>query len=207
MKRNYIAELKEAGLSLRTIEAETGISHQRLSEFFTGRKSLSSTSKAYEALRNANRRVGYQKLRREGMVRLADNRTRPFTGAEARKYRRAFTSPEVHHAQSTKKVSHMRIEKHVFQLKMLAEYEHDKTHERKIIESFSKAHSVKPDTWLIDEDYVSVLGEVDVQEYDETQEMLYEAIRDARGTLGDKDYNWQLVRIIHLEVITYHIGT
>lgn len=205
MKRDYIAELKNQGLSLRAIERETGISHQRLSDYATSKKPLKSSSAQYEKLRNLNRKTSYNKLRKEGVIRTPDNQVKPMTPEMAKRYRRTLSSPETYTSQSTKKVQHTKINADTMQLKMLAEYQHEVTHEKRLVESFSKAHkNARLDPSEITEDYIELMGETDVVDYDETQELVAEAIKDAQGTLGDS--NWFLIRIIDVEVITYQIG-
>lgn len=193
MKRNYISELKSQGLSLREIERQTGINHRRLSEYVTGKKPLKSSSKAYETLRNINRKTSYNQLRQQGMA------TR-----EADKYRRIVSSPKTYQHKSTRSVKHTRIDKTMYQLKMLAEYSEAKSHEKRIIESFSFAHASKPDTWDISSDFIDEMGELDVQDYDTNMQMVNEAIRDAQSRLGGS--NWMLERIIDIEVVSYVIG-
>lgn len=193
MKRNYIAELKTQGISLREIERQTGINRKRLSEYNSGKKALKSSTEAYEKLRNLNRKTAYDALRKQGMD--AD---------QADKYRRIVSSPKTYHHQTHRAVTHTRINKTMYQLKMLAEYGEEKTKEKRIIESFSMAHASKPDIREISDDFINEMGETDVSEYDDNQEMVNEAIRDAQSKLGGS--NWYLIRIIDIEVITYQIG-
>jgi len=90
------------------------------------------------------------------------------------------------------------------QIKLLAEYQDEKTEEKRIVESFSKAHAQKPDIKEISADFLDEMGETDHVEYDTMREMVDEAIRDGQARLGGS--NWFLLRIIDIEVITFNIG-
>jgi hypothetical protein len=97
----------------------------------------------------------------------------------------------------------------MYQLKMLAEFENSKTKETRIIECFSLGHK-RIDTPEIKEylsdinEYFDNLSEVDRSEYDDSQELIDEAIRDGQSKLGGS--NWELKRVIDIETITYNIG-
>lgn len=66
--RNYVKELTEYGLSLRQIERDTGIRHQRLSEILKGKKPINSSHPYYNTLRNLSRKTGYKLARDLGLT-------------------------------------------------------------------------------------------------------------------------------------------
>lgn len=209
MKRNYIGELRDQGLSYRKISEETGINSKKLSAYSTGKKALKSSSKEYEVIRNANRRIAYNKIRREGVTfSKKTGKVLPMSSREASMRRRTFTSPKTHYIQNPpRQVAHPKIQKNMYQLRLLAEYEHDKTHEVKLIESYSYAHASKPDTFNMGSDeFISDMGELNVAKYDDDQTMFFEAINEARSKCGSDFYSWNLKRILEIEVISYHIG-
>jgi len=169
--RNYVQELHELGKTYSELAQETGLSRKTLSLLARGIKQVKSDSETYNIIRNASRRIAYQKIRESGVSATA-----------AGKYRRIALSPETYQHFSTRHVKHTRLEVTMRQLKMLAEFENKKQKQTAIIECFSYGHKrIRDQQTLIDE-----------------------AIRDGQSKLGGS--NWQLKRIIDLEIIKYQIG-
>ncbi len=196
--RNYIRELHENGLSYKQISNETGISTKRLSSFARGLKKLSSKQPEYSIIRNVNRCTAYKKLTESGLSPEAAN-----------KYRRIGLSEQTYSHRSIRQVSHTKINATMNQLKLLAEFENIKTKETRIIECFSLGHkhidTPEIKEYLSDiDDYFEQISEIDRSEYDDSQEMIDEAIRDGQSKLGGS--NWELKRVIDIETITYNIG-
>src|SRR3972149_786714 len=196
--RNYVAELHSAGLPFTEIAKQTGISAKKLSQFARG-KPLKSVSKDYQILRNASRRNAYKIIRESGL-----------TPGEAEKYRRIGLSEKTYHHFTQRVVAHTKLNKTMYQLKMLAEFYNPKTKENRIITCFSMAHSeinIDSFTDFLNtgiEQILDDMSEADAAEYDSNQELIGEAIRDGQSKLGGS--NWELKRIIDVEVIIYKIG-
>lgn len=75
--RNYIAELREAGLSWAELSQETGKSTRQLRRYLTGEAKLRSGTESYETIRNTSRRVTYNLARESiGSKRAAGLRRR-----------------------------------------------------------------------------------------------------------------------------------
>lgn len=208
MKRDYISELRLQGLSLRQIEKQTGIDHRRLSEYSTGKKALKSSSKAYEKIRNFNRKHAYETIKKEGIT--YNNKTHELekiSPQEASKLRRRFYNPEIKLTHRVREVAHTKIHKNMHQLRIYAELQHDKTHEVKLVEGLSDGHADCPDTYMMKSvEFQDEMRETNVEKYDLSQEMFAEAIDDCRSKCGSDYYNWHLKRVLDVEVITYEIG-
>lgn len=201
--RNYVNELHNAGLTFTDIAKQTGISSKKLSQLSRGIKPLKSTSNDYQILRNASRRNAYKLIRESGV-----------TAKDANKLRRIGLSEKTYHHLSIRNVSHTKINKTMYQLKMFAWFINRKTKEIKAPPPngycFSAAHSkinIKDfERFLNDgiDTIIDEMAEADVSEYDSNQELLNEAIRDGQSKLGGS--NWELKSIVDIEVITYKIG-
>jgi len=197
--RNYLKELHDAGLSYNQIAQQTGIERHRVSAIAKGVKTLKSASKEYSTVRNVSRRTAYAKIRESGL-----------SPVEANKYRRIGLSDKTYIHNSARDVAHTKINKQMYQLKMLAEFENLKSHESKIIECFSKAHAKINKKSLINminniADYFTEIEETeDGEEYSSETTLINEAVRDGQSKLGGS--NWQLKRIIDIETIEYNIG-
>lgn len=92
--RNYIGELRDAGLTWAQIARETGKSTRQLRRLATGEAHLKAGTKDYESIRNVSRRVSY-KLTKES-----------FGSERARKYRREALSERVRQRKSVKEVKY-----------------------------------------------------------------------------------------------------
>ena len=189
--RNYVGELHAAGLPFTEIQKQTGINVKKLSRIARDIQSLKASSKDYKILRNTSRRTAYTQLRESGV-----------SAKMANKYRRIGLSQRTYFHETTRNVSHTNINKIMYQLKMLAEFINQKTKERKFPEPdgvcFSLAHAQIDETELSgDADSFNANDEID-------NELINEAIRDGQAKLGGS--NWELLRIVDIEVITYKIG-
>ena len=135
MVRNYLSELRNAGYTIRDLAKEIGISQKRVSAISRGTVSLpKSDTSLYENIRNANRRLAYQKMRREGA-----------TPSMAGAFRRTHTDPAVpvQEREIVRIIEHKQ-ETTRWQLKLVADYYNIKTDERRnYIESYSFAHTDK----------------------------------------------------------------
>ncbi|MAF42978.1 MAG: hypothetical protein CMI54_02240 [Parcubacteria group bacterium] len=127
--RNYIKELTRAGHTARELSGETGLSASALSRYKTGAKVLKSGTKAYETIRNANRRIGYREARKAG---LSSER------ASAR--RRVIFDPDIEAAdfKSTRVIGH-KEDTTRFQMRLIGEFYNYKTKKTRIQQGFSHA--------------------------------------------------------------------
>ncbi len=196
--RNYTNELRQAGKSIKQISELTGINKTKISKLSTGEKVLKSGSKEYQIIRNTSRKVAYKKLRDSGLSAKA-----------ADKYRRIGISERTYIHKSKRNVKHTEINKKMFQLKMLAEYQNIKTKEKRIIESFSNAYSDIDIDGIYDyannlDSYYDDTADIIREDYSSAQEMIAEAVAQAQSKLGGS--NWELLRIIDVETIEYNIG-
>ncbi len=195
--RDYVNELRNTGLTIKQIAKETGISTKKISALSHGLRKLKSGTRDYENIRNLSRRTGYKLMRESG-----------FTSEAASRKRRLVTSEKTYKHSSTKKVKHTKLQGTMQQLKITGEFKNLKTKEKRIVDGVSKARRrIKPE----DVAEVSIENLEDDKEnietfedYPESSKMLQEAIQMAQGKLGGS--NWQLIRIIDIEVITYIIG-
>ena len=130
MRRDWIGELREV-LRVKDIAERTGISQQRLREFYTGKRPFHSKLPEYEKIRNLNRQVAYEKLRKMGASAEIAKRHRrtlfdPYREEPVRKTIR-FLRPEV-------------VPEERQQLRILGIFRHRKTGQVKIQEGFSKVY-------------------------------------------------------------------
>lgn len=197
MKRNYIKELHDSGMSIKKIAQQTGISQKKVSALSHGIGKLSSKTREYENVRNLSRRTAYQEARKSGL-----------TPDAAHKYERIGLSENTYHHHSTKQVHHTKLQGQMQQLKILGEFQNLKTKEKRIVEGVSKARKhISPDDIAeisieqLEDDKENIET---FEDYPESSKMLQEAIQAAQGKLGGS--NWQLIRIIDIETITYNIS-
>lgn len=122
--RNYIGELRDAGLTWDQLSRETGKSSRQLRRYVTGEAKLKSGTSSYEQIRNASRRVSYR-LTKES-----------FGTERARSYRREALSPEVRESKSLKTVKHKEPSTH-WQIRIVGLFRRRSV--TKIAEGFSRA--------------------------------------------------------------------
>ena len=65
MKRDWLGEIKRVK-SVRAIARETGISRYMIDQYIKGKKPLKSGTRHYEKIRNLNRVIGYETMRKHG---------------------------------------------------------------------------------------------------------------------------------------------
>lgn len=198
--RNYVKEIHDAGLTYKELSNRTGISSKKLSRIARGIDKLSSKSSQYNVIRNENRRFAYEILRKSGIAPESAN-----------KYRRIGISSESYTHKRKRTVKHIKIQKTMFQIKILGLFRNMKTGEEKRAEGVSHAREKINTKSFIDfiydndiQETLEELAETIPQEYDDNQELIQEAINSARGHLGGT--NWELIRIIDIEEIEYVIG-
>jgi transcriptional regulator with XRE-family HTH domain len=76
-QRNYIKELHELGLTYKQIAKETGYSRDMVASISIGRRRIpKSSTKRYEAIRNAVRRATYAEARKRGLPSKAARKLR-----------------------------------------------------------------------------------------------------------------------------------
>ena len=161
-RRDWIGELRQH-LYVKEIAERTGISQRRLREFYTGKKELRSDMPEYEKLRNLNRQVAYEKLRRHGA-----------TPEQAKRHRRTLfdpfrKEPETEIKKTVKAEWFPKgVEKH--QIRILGLFRHRKTGERKTAEGYSWARKERNES--IQED---------------------EAIKHAQGQLGSTHWEIEII--------------
>ncbi len=69
--RNYVNELLNNGVSVRTIAKQAGISVRQVNGLSIGMTHFKSGTKAYEAIRNLSRRTEYGQARKTGYKKPA----------------------------------------------------------------------------------------------------------------------------------------
>lgn len=168
--RNYIGELRTRGITLKTIAKGAHISPKKVSDFYHGKLALKSGTKEYEKIRNLSRRTAYGEMRKIGI-----------TSAEARQTRRVAYSPEWQ-PKEKRVIREVKFRQDTtrYQLYVVAEFKHSRTHEVRILKGTSYAH--------LDYDY---------------DRDLKEAIGNIRGQLNDS--HWQLQRVIEYHIIEYKL--
>ena len=173
--RNYLAELKNLGYSLKSISHDTGISSASLSRIKSGIKPLRSTMPEYEVIRNAVRRASYQAAREAGL-------TPRRATAERRALSRIDIQPETVkelYRNTIKEVKHKKDTTR-YQLRLLGRFYNWKTKETKTSQGYSQAYS-----------------NIDIKL------MHGEAVAEAQSHLGGS--NWKLQRVIEQEMMEYRI--
>jgi len=192
--RNYIGELKARGYTLKQLATETGVPSKRLSAAARGISPFRSGSKLYEAVRNANRRLGYREARAAGM-----------TSERASASRRTIFDPELKPIEiTTEKLVKAKQKTTRYQVRLLGEFYNPKEKKTKIQEGFSRAY-LQIDNEKMDEEAVNdarlKLGgtnwelrrviEREIIEYILTGEDAAEAVLnetpDGGGTFGGRD--------------------
>ena len=161
-RRDWIGELRQH-LYVKDIAERTGISQRRLREFYTGKRELRSDMPEYEKLRNLNRQVAYEKLRRHGA-----------SPEQAKRHRRTLLDPHRKEPETENiyLVQQGRIPEGQVrhQLRILGLFRHRMSGERKIAEGFSWAYSKRNES---------------LQEA--------EAIRHAQGRLGSTHWEPEII--------------
>ena len=133
MRRDWIGELREV-IKVKEISQRTGISQRKLREFYTGKRPFHSGLPEYEKIRNLNRQVAYEQLRKLGA-----------SAEVAKKHRRTLFDP-YRKEPVTEVVKSIRPEivpedKH--QLKILGIFRNRQTGEIKIREGYSRAYGTR----------------------------------------------------------------
>jgi len=128
--RNYVAELKQLGYSLKDISGEVGMSAAQLSRIKTGKIKLQSGTKEYETIRNVSRRLSYREARKAGL-----------TSSRASGERRTLISPErrTKESESVREVK-SKQETTRYQMRILALFWNFKTKESQFSQGFSHAY-------------------------------------------------------------------
>ena len=193
--RNYVNELLNNGMSVRTIAKQAGISVRQVNGLSIGMTRLKSGTKAYEAIRNISRRTEYGQARKAGM-----------TAKQASVSRRILLRPETLVKNKTRKVEKSLHGQSFFQLILNGTWQKEHTKKKlfRIINSASAAHhekfDLKPILETFDEGgWEALHGELGYGEAHHTEfgkDAFDECIIQARGQLGDS--NWKLVKINRL---------
>jgi hypothetical protein len=176
--RNYVNELIRIGYSEEAISKQANVSLSHIHKIAIGKVRDKAGTKTYEAIRNANRRIGRQYARQGGM-----------TSQEADKYRREILNPQRKTVHRNTKVYHKSKSNQTYrQYYIFAEftYPEDTTVQNKLAYGFSKS-TKSP--------HVKTLREQAVNN----------AIAKLSG--GFSHYYWQLVPPIIEEGFTTHVLT
>ena len=122
--RNYIGELRDAGLTWAELSRETGKSARQLRRYASGETKLKSSTKVYEQIRDTSRRISYR-LTKES-----------FGTERAVHYRREALSERLRERRSVKEVKHKEPSTH-WQIRIAGLFRRRKV--TKIAEGFSPA--------------------------------------------------------------------
>ena len=130
-RRDWIGELRQH-LYVREIAERTGISQRRLREFYTGKRELRSDMPEYEKLRNLNRQVAYEKLRRLGA-----------TPEQAKRHRRTLFDPfrKEPETEQIRFIAPRHLKEERYQLRILGLFRDRRTGKMDIAEGYSWAQS------------------------------------------------------------------
>ena len=161
-RRDWIGELRQH-LYVREIAERAGISQRRLREFYTGKRELRSDMPEYQKLRNLNRQIAYEKLRRYGA-----------SPEQARQHRRTLLDPHRKEPE-TETIQIVRPERIPIgqvrhQLRILGLFRDRRDGKRQIAEGYSWAYSKRDE---------------------EKQEA--EAIRHAQNRLGSTHWEPEII--------------
>ncbi len=142
--RNYIGELKARGYTLKQLASETGVSSKRLSAAARGISPLRSGTLNYEAVRNANRRLGYREARASGS-----------SSERASALRRTIFDPELEPISSTSsRLVKSKQETTRFQVRLKGDFYNPKEKTTKIETGYSRAY-LEIDNEKMDEEAIN----------------------------------------------------
>lgn len=185
--RNYLLEIRAAGMSRKAIAEQLGISQYKAKQIEQGIHKIKSGSDLYSKVRNLSRRVDYSNARAEGL-----------SSAEASAERRNIIRAGDPRIRTEKKhVPNSKASQNFWQYYVYGKWQDEKTGEIKRQEGFSNV-------WY---DKIDPTDPEQAEEYSPSQSTLTpfeQAINNARAKL--RGSNWILIKILRQKWIEYKLS-